>query len=107
MPPSWSRANPVDIIGDADALRYAGALGELLADKANDAILVMNVPTALASAPVAAATIVETIKRDRTHHDPPTDLILAHSSKDIVDISQPLNRVADLRFTISSEEGLD
>jgi acetyltransferase len=26
LPPTWSRANPVDIIGDADAARYAGAL---------------------------------------------------------------------------------
>src|SRR5215207_5353148 len=50
LPPTWSRANPVDIIGDADAARYAGALEAILADQANDAVLVLNVPTALASA---------------------------------------------------------
>ena len=49
LPPIWSRANPVDIAGDADAARYAVALEQLLADDANDAVLVMNVPTALAS----------------------------------------------------------
>ena len=42
------RANPVDIIGDADAERYAAALRSLLTDPDIDAVLVMNVPTALA-----------------------------------------------------------
>ena len=65
LPPTWSRANPVDIIGDADAARYAGALEALLADEANDAVLVLNVPTALASAPAAATAVVDTIQRDR------------------------------------------
>src|SRR5829696_646526 len=65
LPPTWSRANPVDIIGDADAARYAGALEALLADQANDAVLVLNVPTALASASAAAQAVVSTIKRDR------------------------------------------
>ena len=54
LPPIWSRANPVDIAGDADAHRYAVAMEALLADRDNDAILVMNVPTALASASDAA-----------------------------------------------------
>ena len=67
LPPTWSRANPVDIIGDADAARYAGALEALLADEANDAVLVLNVPTALASAPAAATAVVDTIQRDRAN----------------------------------------
>ncbi len=62
LPPIWSRANPVDIAGDADEQRYAVALGHLLDDDANDAVLVMNVPTALAS-PSAAAKSVD--RRDR------------------------------------------
>ena len=52
LPAIWSRANPVDISGDADAGRYTSALEALLEDPENDAILVMNVPTALASAGV-------------------------------------------------------
>ena len=54
LPPTWSKANPVDIVGDADAARYAAALEALLADPQNDAVLVLNVPTALAS-PTATA----------------------------------------------------
>jgi acetyltransferase len=65
LPATWSRANPVDIIGDADAARYSGALEALLGDEANDAILVLNVPTALASARAAAQAVVETIRCDR------------------------------------------
>ena len=57
LPPIWSRANPVDIAGDADATRYLAAFEALLKDRENDAILVMNVPTALASAEAAARSI--------------------------------------------------
>ena len=63
LPATWSRGNPVDIIGDADAGRYALALQELLADKENEAVLVLNVPTALASAADAAAAVAETLRR--------------------------------------------
>src|SRR5581483_2887775 len=41
LPPTWSHANPVDIIGDADAARYAATFEALLADPDNDASLVM------------------------------------------------------------------
>ncbi len=47
LPPTWSRANPVDIVGDAAAERYAAALNVLAKSKAYDALLVMLVPTAL------------------------------------------------------------
>ena len=54
LPPTWSRANPIDIIGDAPPQRYVEAV-QAVADDANvDALLVMNCPTALAE-PLAAA----------------------------------------------------
>jgi acetyltransferase len=65
LPPTWSHANPVDIIGDADSARYAASLDALLKDDANDAVLVMNVPTAMASAAEAAEAVVDTVRRDR------------------------------------------
>jgi acetyltransferase len=57
LPPTWSKANPVDIIGDADGPRYAAALDALLADPNADAILVLNGPTAVAD-PIEAAEAV-------------------------------------------------
>ena len=66
MPPIWSRANPVDIAGDADGARYAAAFETLFDDPENDAILVMNVPTALASAEAAAKAVVEVAQAQRS-----------------------------------------
>jgi acetyltransferase len=65
LPPIWSRANPVDIAGDADGARYAVAFEALLNDPANDAVLVMNVPTGLASATDAANAVIEIANRHR------------------------------------------
>jgi acetyltransferase len=65
LPPIWSHANPVDIAGDADGARYAAAFEALLNDPANDAVLVMNVPTALSSTTDAANAVVEVANRHR------------------------------------------
>src|SRR5450631_3236212 len=65
LPPIWSRANPIDIAGDADAHRYATALESLLSDPANDAVLVMNVPTALASAADSAEAVINVVHAHR------------------------------------------
>jgi acetyltransferase len=66
LPATWSRANPVDIIGDADAKRYRASLEVLLADDANDAVLAINVPTALASPTEAAQAIVDVVQQQRS-----------------------------------------
>jgi acetyltransferase len=57
MPRIWSRANPVDIVGDADGPRYAAALDALSADRGVGAVLAMNVPTALTSSEEAARAV--------------------------------------------------
>jgi acetyltransferase len=65
LPPTWSGSNPIDIIGDADPARYAAALEVLLADPGNDAILVINVQTAIASADDIAATVTAVVGKHR------------------------------------------
>ncbi len=55
LPAGWSRANPVDIIGDAPPQRYLGALEAVLADADVDAVLLVHAPTAMASAGEVAA----------------------------------------------------
>ena len=47
LPPNWSRANPVDIIGDAPVQRYTDTLAALLADRSSGAVLFMHAPTAI------------------------------------------------------------
>jgi len=59
MPATWSHANPVDIIGDADGSRYSDALKVLLKDNQVDAVLVMHVPTAVASVTETAEATIE------------------------------------------------
>ena len=58
LPPTWSKGNPIDIIGDAGPDRYAAAIDAVLADGTSDAVLVMNCPTALASSEEAAGVVI-------------------------------------------------
>jgi acetyltransferase len=59
LPATWSRANPIDIIGDAPPERYARALDIVLEDVPCDGVLVMNCPTAIASGADAARAVVD------------------------------------------------
>ena len=60
LPKTWSRANPVDIVGDADAPRYAAAMEIMLASEDFDAVLAINCPTALAPSAKAASAVADT-----------------------------------------------
>jgi len=62
LPATWSRGNPIDIIGDAPGARYAAALAALAEDDGVDAALVMNCPTAIASSIEAADAVVGAAK---------------------------------------------
>ena len=59
LPATWSRLNPVDIIGDASGERYAAALSALVGDPEIDAILVLNCPTALAEPADCAQAVID------------------------------------------------
>ena len=41
LPTTWSHGNPIDIIGDADAARYANALDIVMGDDTIDAAVVL------------------------------------------------------------------
>jgi acetyltransferase len=68
LPANWSRANPVDIIGDAGPERYMAAAEAVLADDNVDALLVMSCPTALASPDEAADALIAVVERERGAH---------------------------------------
>lgn len=65
LPATWSKGNPVDIIGDAPGSRYASAMAAVLADPAVDATIVLNCPTAIADGPEAAGAVIEQAKKAR------------------------------------------
>ena len=62
LPGFWSRGNPLDILGDAPAQRYADALSAVLADSGVDAVLVILTPQAMTEPVAAAAAVVEAAK---------------------------------------------
>ncbi len=77
LPPTWSKGNPIDIIGDAAPERYARALEAVFDDTATDTVLVMNCPTALASSEEAAGVIIAaTVKRNEGRQ--PTKVVLTN-----------------------------
>jgi acetyltransferase len=54
LPSAWSKANPIDILGDADATRYARTIEVAAADPCIDGLLVILTPQAM-SDPTATA----------------------------------------------------
>lgn len=59
LPPHWSGANPVDIIGDATPSRFKAALEICLQDSNTDGILVMLTPQAMTEPLQAAQAVID------------------------------------------------
>lgn len=62
LPATWSRGNPVDIVGDAPIERYVAALRAVAADPQSDAVLFMHAPTAIVKSSDIAAACAPVIK---------------------------------------------
>ena len=67
LPSTWSHANPVDIVGDADAARFRLALAALLEDGGNDAIMVIHCPTALSNVDEVAFAVAQIYRSYRSN----------------------------------------
>ena len=63
LPPAWSGANPVDILGDADPARFRDALAIVSQDKNVDAILLILTPQSMTKPTAVAQEIVSAVKR--------------------------------------------
>ncbi len=62
LPPHWSHSNPIDILGDADAPRYAAAVAVAAKDPGADGVLVILTPQAMTD-PIATADLLRTYAR--------------------------------------------
>jgi acetyltransferase len=62
LPPHWSHANPIDILGDADPERYARALDIALADLDSDGLLVILAPQGMTNPAQVAERVKEHAK---------------------------------------------
>jgi acetyltransferase len=63
LPLTWSRGNPVDIIGDAPVERYLQTLQILLDEPQSDAVLFIHAPTAIVPSVEIAAAIAPVIQK--------------------------------------------
>ena len=63
LPSTWSRGNPVDIMSDAPAERFAQALEILLEDRRVDAVLALSCPVAVISGSEAAAAVARAYEK--------------------------------------------
>ena len=57
LPPAWSHANPVDVLGDANSKRIEKAARSVLADRGVDAVLAIVTPQAMTN-PTATARVL-------------------------------------------------
>jgi len=62
LPPTWSRANPVDIVGDAPVSRYVETLKVLGNAPEADAVLFIHAPSAIVPAGTVAEACLPVVK---------------------------------------------
>lgn len=65
LPAHWSHGNPIDIIGDATADRFAGALEIVLDDAGVDGVITLFCPQAVLRADEAASALLPKIQGSR------------------------------------------
>jgi acetyltransferase len=63
MSPYWSHANPVDILGDADPLRYGTAIDTVIRDPGVDGVVVIFTPQGTTTPEGIAEAVVEKTKK--------------------------------------------
>ncbi len=63
LPPTWSKSNPADLVGDADPARYATAITTCLEDENVDGVLAILTPQAMTDPTQAARAVIEVAKK--------------------------------------------
>ncbi|MFI5306013.1 MAG: GNAT family N-acetyltransferase [Polyangiales bacterium] len=63
LPPQWSHANPVDLVGDAPPERYARAMAAVLDDPEVDGVITLLSPQAMTDPTAAASAVIAASQR--------------------------------------------
>jgi acetyltransferase len=63
LPPTWSKGNPIDIVGDANPERYASAVSACLEDDRVDGVMAILTPQAMTDPTQAARAVIEVAKK--------------------------------------------
>ncbi len=83
LPPAWSHANPIDVLGDAPPQRFHDAVKAALADTDVDAVLVILTPQATTDA-AGTADAVLAAGRERSKIGQPKPILAAWMGGDSV-----------------------
>ena len=97
LPPTWSHANPVDIIGDAPPERYKAAVEAVAADPGTDVVMVLNCPTGLASPAEAARAVAGLASRGQDRRQAGRDLLAGRAHGGRGPPHSPGGRAGELR----------
>jgi len=89
LPYFWSRGNPIDILGDAKADRYALALNACLEDENVDGVLIIYTPQGVTDPVSIAETIVNLVRTKKTSK---TILTSFMGYEDVEEANRILNR---------------
>jgi acetyltransferase len=63
LPATWSKGNPIDLMGDATPERYSAALQACLDDEQVDGVMAILTPQAMTDPTQAARTVIEAARR--------------------------------------------
>ncbi|GJL60858.1 MAG: GCN5 family N-acetyltransferase [Nitrospirales bacterium] len=80
LPSSWSRGNPIDIVGDAGGTRYAQALTCIVNDPEVHAVVVTHAPTAVVTCEEAAQAVVNVIRTSASKKNVFTSWLGGHTA---------------------------
>ncbi len=101
LPPTWSHANPIDVIGDADPNRLARAFEIVAADPDNDGVLVLFCPTVRAAAQDAARALIDPVRAS------PKPVVLAWLGEQDAAKGRSVLKEAGLTALASPEQGVE
>jgi acetyltransferase len=63
LPSTWSKQNPIDMVGDANANRYGDTLKRLMDEDNIDAILILHSPSVLQQSELIAQNVIDTYQQ--------------------------------------------
>ena len=100
LPAAWSRGNPVDVLGDADASKYKAAVEACLRDENTDGVLAILTPQAMTN----AAATGEEITRILNKHNKP--IITAWMGADDIQAGKELLEKGGIPVFVAPEDAV-
>ena len=96
LPQHWSHGNPIDILGDADANRYAQSLCTALEEPNSDGLLIVLTPQAMSDPTGTASSIASYLKSPSAMALPPKPILASWMGGESVSKGAEILNQADI-----------